>query len=590
MPVRIALLAVGLAGCSCGGEDAGGDPCADVDCSGHGTCLRDGAIASCTCEPDFVQDGLSCVEDPVLHCSVEGDRDGDGDEIPACGGGDCDDQDPAVSSGAPDDVGDGVDQSCDDVDGVDADGDDVPSEASGGEDCDDADPQAHPGAPDLVGDGVDQSCDAADGIDTDGDGHATIASGGDDCDDSDAATFPGATETPSDGIDQSCDGVDGMDADGDGFASEKTGGLDCVDTDASIHPGAPDDAIGGGWTIEIARDEGAVGYDPSLVLDGGDTAHVVYNEPNFFGGNLHLATNAGGVWTDEVIEAGDLHFASLALDAGGDAHVVYGSYWAWSQALRYAYQTGAVWSFEDVDIGGGPADTSMALDADGDVHVVFVQGAPQQVGYVARVGGVWGAPISIERDVPYAWASLALDAVGTAHVCYGAPSTALHYASNDSGVFVRDDAAVPGNEGGWCSIAVDADGVSHVAHVHRGDGADDDSVKYSSEGTPWSTQTIADDGRYDGTTLALDPDGNAWVAYRKIVDPASELWVATNASGAWVTERVDDDVHTGYQPSIRVGADGITRVAYYDDGEQDLRYAWNVFVDGIDQDCDGGDG
>ncbi|MBI2895536.1 MAG: PEGA domain-containing protein [Deltaproteobacteria bacterium] len=72
-------------------------------------------------------------------------------------------------------LGDGIEQNCDGVGGVDGDLDGHASEATGGDDCDDSDDAAFPGAPDAAGDDVDRDCDGADGVDDDGDGHASLA-------------------------------------------------------------------------------------------------------------------------------------------------------------------------------------------------------------------------------------------------------------------------------------------------------------------------------------------------------------------------------------------------------------------------------
>lgn len=58
----------------------------------------------------------------------------------------------------------------------DADGDGY---TAGEGDCDDGDAAIHPGAEDTVGDGGDQDCDGIDGVDADGDGHASEGSAGD---------------------------------------------------------------------------------------------------------------------------------------------------------------------------------------------------------------------------------------------------------------------------------------------------------------------------------------------------------------------------------------------------------------------------
>ena len=59
------VAAVTLLGCSdssTGGTDSHDEgPCADVDCSGAGTCFSSGPDAICVCDPGYTPEGLSCV-------------------------------------------------------------------------------------------------------------------------------------------------------------------------------------------------------------------------------------------------------------------------------------------------------------------------------------------------------------------------------------------------------------------------------------------------------------------------------------------------------------------------------------------------
>jgi len=99
------------------------------------------------------------------------DPDGDGDGVSACS--DCDDGDSAVHPGAPE-ICDGADNDCDlalPAGEIDDDGDlyvecawDVPAwlgdpSVLGGDDCDDTDNAVSPGALDLCGNGIDDNCD-----------------------------------------------------------------------------------------------------------------------------------------------------------------------------------------------------------------------------------------------------------------------------------------------------------------------------------------------------------------------------------------------------------------------------------------------
>ena len=178
--------------------------------------------------------GCPTTEAPVY------DFDGDG----TIDANDCGPEEPDTYPGAPDPFGDGIDQDCDGADGLDRDGDGFsrydPSYVGdfADWDCDDEQDQVHPLAPDTVGDGSDQNCDGVDGVDGDGDGFASEESGGTDCDDADDLV------TPMDGDGDGASGCDGdcddsnptlnpWDLDEDG-ASPCEG--DCADDDPMVGP------------------------------------------------------------------------------------------------------------------------------------------------------------------------------------------------------------------------------------------------------------------------------------------------------------------------------------------------------------------
>jgi hypothetical protein len=167
------------------------------------------------------------------------DSDGDGWDDSM----DCDPADPAVSPGAEDPHGDGVDSDCDGTDGVDRDGDGHAANAEVDPDCDDRDPDVYPGAEEIPGDGIDSDCAGEEPIDADGDGHFE---GFDDCDDDDPTVWLGAPEEP-DAVDDDCDGdVDegtvAVDDDGDGACEgwHAPGEPDPICTDGT-EPGDCDD-------------------------------------------------------------------------------------------------------------------------------------------------------------------------------------------------------------------------------------------------------------------------------------------------------------------------------------------------------------
>jgi len=279
-----------------------------------------GCSEDCDNATDDDYDGLTdcddsdCASDPVCAC----DLDGDGYDMSACGGSDCNDSNYYVNPGATEtcnSVDDDCDGSVDEGAGStyyrDADGDGYGTSstttlscslpagyAANSSDCDDTRSSVNPAAAETCN-SRDDDCDGStdEGVgstwyrDADGDGYGTSStstvscsapsgyvSNSSDCDDTRSSVYPGATETCN-SRDDDCDGStdEGVgstwyrdaDADGYGTSSSSTiscsmpsgyvsGSTDCNDGDADIHPGASEYCNGTDDDCDGSTDESAV--------------------------------------------------------------------------------------------------------------------------------------------------------------------------------------------------------------------------------------------------------------------------------------------------------------------------------------------
>jgi len=105
LALALAALAAG-----CGGESSA-NPCAGVDCSGHGTCYTDGFWPLCACEPGYAAVGGTCIGGDAdgggdTEAGEDGGEGGDHGEVPVgCGDGmvdvteECDDGNDVAGDG-----------------------------------------------------------------------------------------------------------------------------------------------------------------------------------------------------------------------------------------------------------------------------------------------------------------------------------------------------------------------------------------------------------------------------------------------------------------------------------------------------------
>jgi len=125
-----------------------------------------------------------------------------------------------------------------------------------------------------------------------------------------------------------------------------------------------------------------------------------------------------------------------------------------------------------------------------------------------------------------------------------------------------------GDSGRGVDLALDGD-QAHLAYFGEGY-----ILKYATNATgEWVAEIIDNDG-LTGTwpEIALDSNGHAHIIYVNYA--VSRLRYATNASGAWVTSIIDDSGTTQGSTDIAVDGDDNLHICYKKDGQ--LYYSTNA--------------
>ena len=527
-------------------------------------------------------DGIDQDCNEVDACFFDSDRDGFGGPIPATGVSLFCDNNPGYASsstdcrdtglgaaiifpGAPEIIGDGVDQDCDGEDACyldrDADGfggldavpangfvcGDDPNEVLDGRDCDDLDASVNPTATEVVADGIDQDCNLIDAcyldLDLDDWGGGVIIAAptadcvivdgfsafGGDCDDTRPDVHPQNWDTPYNGRDEDCDGLDRTDVDGDGQLWVGADGTDCDDNHGEVRVGAVELENGFDDDCDGRIDEGFPSTDDDL-----DGYAEIGGDCDDLQGDIHPGAPEACDGVDQDCDGAadeqtpcfddDLDgFDERAGDCNdGDPHVTPG---------RLEVPDNGV----DDDCDGQMVDSLQDLDGDG---------------YTTEAGDCGPFDSSVR---PFAEE----EPDGVDDDCDG--------VVDEGTIFFDDDGDGLSETRGDC---YDEDAAIHPGAVEVVNGVDDNC-----------------DGEVDDLGAYGDGDGDGWPALLDCddADPAS------SSSEPELLDGVDNDCDGLVDEGVvDIDGDGWTR----DEGDCDDQQGWASpeqveLCDGLDNDCDG---
>jgi hypothetical protein len=266
----------------------------------------------------------------------------------------------------------------------------------------------------------------------------------------------------------------------------------------------------------------------------------------------------------DTTRAGDS--SSLAFDAAGKAHVAFST----NLGLYYGTNSSGAWDFELIPSPRPVSATTIAVGAQGRVDIVYYEGENYDVRQVTNATGAWVTTVVAEEGIIGEDLTLAQDSQGRLHIAYlDGTRSALVYGVRNGEVWTLVDAVsdTPGRP--VPSLLLDgASPLISFGNYRAG-------LKLATRTNGVWADSIVDPGFDVGgwSSIAKDSVGALHISYSKFMVDNSQLKYATNASGAWVAEVLDDQNNTGFGTTL-MERGGVIHIAYISASPSgQLRYA-----------------
>ncbi|MED6338760.1 MAG: putative Ig domain-containing protein, partial [Candidatus Thermoplasmatota archaeon] len=236
-------------------------------------------------------------------------------------------------------------------------------------------------------------------------------------------------------------------------------------------------------------------------------------------------------------------------------------------------------------IGSSGLYTSIALDSNENIHISYYDQTNGDLKYATDKSGSWVITTLDSAGTVGLFTSIAIDSNDNVHISYYDQTNGdLKYITDNSSSWVAttvDGAgggiSQTGDVGKYTSIALNSNGFPVISYFAESG----DNLKFAAYGCLsggnclWSMTNVDSTGLVGKfSSIVVDSNDASHISYYD--ETNQNLKYATDMSSSWVTTTVDNTGNTGFYTSITVDSNDDIHIAYNDEGNDDLKYATDM--------------
>ena len=331
----------------------------------------------------------------------------------------------------------------------------------------------------------------------------------------------------------------------------------------------------GNWDVETVDDGEHVGKFNSIAVDVDGHAHISYfNERD---DDLKYAYWNGEKWVRRTIDDEERVGLYTSIDIRStNPRISY--YDITNRSIKYASFSGSSWSLRTVYRSGTSGlYSSIALDSRDNPHISYYYLARDELRYASWNGNQWVTMVVDSYGDTGKYSSLAIDSNDNPHISYFFDKTddeglELKYAVWNGAQWVIETVDTYKGVGQYTSLALDKQNYPHISYYDL----EFDRLKYAyKDAFGWHIEYLDTNGAGKYTSIALDRQDRPHISY--FVEYIDRIKYARWLGASWepyIVDNINPDILTGTYTSLALDKNDNPHISYYHFDEGELKYAW----------------